>query len=147
MLGGALTLRNDEHRHLPDLVARHANDKGGHMGAVEREELQEKIVDYIAAGGGRRISSDEVRERFLIEPRGGGNPVTRGLIKQAMRGVALDRGIPIGADSWGYFLVISSLALETYLRNLDARIEGIKERKRLVHSAWLTRPGQGYKEG
>ena len=112
------------------------------MGAVEREELQEKVVAYIAAARGSRISSEEIRYLFMIEPRGGGNPITRGLIKDAMRGVALDRGIPIGADSAGYFLVTSLSELEAYLKNLDARIEGIKERKRLVHSAWMTRSGQ-----
>ena len=112
------------------------------MGAVEREELQEKILLYIAGARGSRVSSEEIRRTFGLERPRGGNRVTRGLIKDAMRGVALDRGIPIGADSAGYFLVTSESELKAYLKNLDTRIEGIKERKRLVHSAWLTRPGK-----
>lgn len=100
-------------------------------------ELLSNIVDTIVGADGRQISSDEIRDIFCIEEYISGNPVTRALIKEAMRKICIKKGIPIGASSRGYFLIKTQKQLFRYLDVLKGRMEGIQERCNLVSRAWM----------
>lgn len=111
------------------------------------KELQQSIIDYIIEADGLRVSSSEIREAFVIGD-GTANPVTRGLIKKAMRDQSLTAGIPIGADNKGYFLIKSESDLEVYVNQLRGRIRGIAERIVLVKRSWAEKKSvQGGQSG
>lgn len=101
----------------------------------EREFLT-NIVDYIVGAEGEKVTSDEIRDVFGITETVTGNFNTRRFIKEAMRTVALERGIPIGAGNNGYFVIEDLDALRRYVENLHRRIEGIYEKIQLVRQAW-----------
>ena len=41
--------------------------------------------------------------------------------------------LPVAASANGYYLITSQQELDEYMANLDLRIEGMEERKRLIH--------------
>lgn len=53
---------------------------------------------------------------------------TRALIFQC----ASTYKLPLAADARGYYLITNKGEYEDYIKNLDARIEGIRERKRII---------------
>jgi hypothetical protein len=103
-------------------------------------KFEEQVLRYIAEAGGRRVTSDEIRDKFHINETTTGNLNTRTVIKEALRKYAIEAGIPIGADGKGYFLIATFEQIQTYRQNLRSRINGIQERINLVDAAWENRP-------
>ncbi len=97
---------------------------------------EEEVLNFIVAADGRRVTSDEVRDRFAIKETVTGNFNTRTIIKDALRNHAIAAKQPIGADGKGYFLIKTHDQLRKYRDNLRARISGIQERIDLVEAAW-----------
>ena len=100
------------------------------------EELEIAILEYIHAQDGKRVTSDEIRDRFNIKESTTGNWKTRNLIKSALREFGTTIGVPIGAERAGYFLIKSEQEVLEYVHNLNGRIGGIQERINLVLKAW-----------
>lgn len=103
------------------------------------QEILTNIIDLIEDAEGERLTSDEIRDTFKIEETTTGNYNTRRLVKDAMREIGVKKGIPIGADSTGYFLITKQIQLTKYIANLEGRIKGIRERQDLVLKAWAKR--------
>ncbi len=98
-----------------------------------------KIIDYIVRANGEKITSGQIRDHFKIKESMTGNFNTRMEIKQAVEFCATVRGIPIGADGGGYFLITDYQQLERYKNNLKNRIKGIQNRIDSVQIAWDNR--------
>jgi len=84
---------------------------------------------------GKAISSKDLAYIFDIDDAEA-NPITREAVKDAMRLYAVDLGITVGANGNGYFLIKTMDELQSYLKTLEGRIQGIRERKSLVKAAW-----------
>lgn len=94
------------------------------------------IIETIVERDGGYVTSSEISDLFMIDETTTGWPVTRACIKEAMRRISVPKGIPIGANSRGYFLIKDKDALVKYTGNLQGRINGIRERIELVNRAW-----------
>jgi hypothetical protein len=99
-------------------------------------DLEIAILEYIHAQNGKRVTSDEIRDRFNIKETTTGNFKTRKLIKSALREFGTTIGVPIGAERAGYFLIKTEQEVLEYVNNLNGRIGGIQERITLVMKAW-----------
>lgn len=97
--------------------------KGVNMGNKKR--IYEILLKHI--GEGNEITSAEIADIIGIS-EDDTHPNTRSLIEDTMK----QYEIPIGSNTKGYFIIQSKKELDKYIRNLDARIEGIEERKNNV---------------
>lgn len=91
-----------------------------------------ELVDYIVKSG-RVVSSRELNSVFNLDKNDkGGWPNTRARLKEGIR----VSGASIGAKSTGYFQIKTIEELREYRKNLDARIDGIRERWILAGNAF-----------
>jgi hypothetical protein len=77
------------------------------------------------------ITSAELSEKLDIGDCEG-NPETRELIREVMT----TRDLPIVAGPKGYHVATSKAEVESYCETLDARIQGIQQRKYEAIAAW-----------
>jgi hypothetical protein len=101
----------------------------------ERKKLCAQVIAFIVEAD-RRVTSDEVRDKFHVRETTSGNYNTRKLIKDAMEYVGDFCAIPIGADRHGYFVIKSKEEYDAYVDNLTQRVAGIQKRIQLVKAAW-----------
>lgn len=89
------------------------------------KEIYEILLKH--KGEGNEISSAKIAKLIGIN-EDDTHPNTRSLIEDTMK----QYEIPIGSNTKGYFIIQSKQELDKYIRNLDARIKGIEERKNNV---------------
>jgi len=77
------------------------------------------------------ISSKEI-SRLLKIKDAAANPITRDIITEFIE----KSGLPIGATGTGYYVISSENELLDYLENLQHRIAGITNRKKLIIKNW-----------
>jgi predicted transcriptional regulator len=104
------------------------------------KSLMGNVIDFIVKAN-RKVTSDEIKERFDINESTTGNYNTRMLIKQAMKEIGVREGIPIGANGGGYFLITTYDEISKYRDNLIRRINGIEDRLVDVIQAWENSTG------
>jgi hypothetical protein len=89
------------------------------------EQIRDMLMPHI--GKKNPITSKEISKKIgVIEDDT--HTKTRYLILQC----AYEYGLPLAANSNGYFLIESAEEYEEYINNLDFRIAGIEERKRII---------------
>lgn len=113
------------------------------MNKEERHNLHIQVINFIVEAG-RRVTSDEIRQAFGVRETTTGNIATRRLVKNSMEDAAIPMGVPIGADTQGYYVITSHEGLEDYLDNLRGRIAGTQKRIDLVKAAWRVKQGGSY---
>jgi len=94
------------------------------LDAIERELRA-------AEGRSNAVSSGELAEKY-VPSDSSGNPKTREAIKKLMR----DRGLPVIGGGQGYFIPHTNAEISENVQSLQERIEGIKERQRLLVDNW-----------
>jgi len=99
------------------------------LDALERELRQAK-------GRSRAVSSSELAEKF-VPSDSSGNPKTREAIKHLMR----ERGLPVIGGGQGYFIPRTNAEISENVQSLQERINGIKERQRLLVDNWAAHNG------
>jgi len=99
------------------------------LDAIERELRAAK-------GRSQAVSSGEIAEKY-VPSDSSGNPKTREAIKHLMR----DRGLPVVGGGQGYFIPHTNAEISENVQSLQERIEGIKERQRLLVDNWAAHTG------
>jgi len=107
-----------------------ADGSGAAIGGDLLDKLEDELRQH--SGPDEAITSSELSE-LLDTADSEGNPKTR----EAIRVLMEERRIPIAADNNGYYLIETSEQLEKYLDTLEARKNGIEQRRQLVTTAWL----------
>ena len=87
--------------------------------------------DLRAATPSEPVTSGELAARHFPDD-GSGNSKTRQAIKHLMR----ERGLPIVGGGNGYYVPQSNADVADMVRSLQGRIDGIKERQRLLVDNW-----------
>lgn len=90
----------------------------------EIEEVKKIILGH--RGKTNAIKSREIADKVGINEDT--HHTTREMIIQAARRYNL----PLAADTVGYYLINNDFEYRKYMINLDSRIAGIEERKRLI---------------
>lgn len=93
---------------------------------------QAKAILETCVGRDNAITSQELSERLGGLDELDSTPVTRRLV----RDVIAEYRLPIAGCPDGYFVVQSATTYEDAQARLDARIQGILERKELLATAW-----------
>jgi len=96
-----------------------------------RERYDARHAGDITTIDEQAITSGELADEITGE-NAEANPKTREAMKVLMR----ERGIPIVGDHRGNWIPLTEAPVENKLDNLDQRIDGIKERKRLLSENW-----------
>jgi len=96
------------------------------------EDLLHRVEQRIRDAGSAEspISSHAIAHNLGIEDSDG-QPVTRAAITELVR-----RGVPIGADSTGYFIIRTQEQLDRYVADLVRRETGIRARRIAVIRAF-----------
>lgn len=94
------------------------------------------IAEAIKAADGKPITSGKLSDMLQVDRSDHGNPTVRRMVRQAIERF----GVPIGANSKGYFLIKSRHELDEYNANLDSRMRGILGRKLAVNKAFHAEP-------
>lgn len=89
----------------------------------------EKIRDilYRHIGKANKVTSSQIADQIGIK-EDDTHARTRALIFET----AIKYKLPLAANNRGYFLIKTKVEYDEYIRNLDSRIAGIKERKRII---------------
>jgi len=101
------------------------------------DDIDAAVLDAIAAdlrdarGHEQAITSAELADRHLPDDSSG-QPQTRKAVKALMR----ERGLPVIGTNEGYFIPDSREPIDDAIDTLDHRIDGIRERKRLLERNW-----------
>ena len=93
--------------------------------------------DLRAATPSEPVTSGELAARHFPDD-GSGNSKTRQAIKHLMR----ERGLPIVGGGNGYYVPQSNADVADMVRSLPGRIDGIKERQRLLVDNWASHTAQ-----
>ena len=93
--------------------------------------------DLRAATPSEPVTSGELAARHFPDD-GSGNSKTRQAIKHLMR----ERGLPIVGGGNGYYVPQSNADVADMVRSLQGRIDGIKERQRLLVDNWASHTAQ-----
>ena len=93
--------------------------------------------DLRAARPSEPVTSGELAARHFPDD-GSGNSKTRQAIKHLMR----ERGLPIVGGGNGYYVPQSNADVADMVRSLQGRIDGIKERQRLLVDNWASHTAQ-----
>lgn len=111
-------------------------------------DLDEQTLDRIEAelwqaqGRENAITSGEIAAKHLPDD-GEANPQTRKAIKTLMR----ERGTPVIGESVGYYIPTSNEPISDAVQSLQSRIEGIKERQKLIMDNWKSHQMQSETAG
>lgn len=108
------------------------------------EELLERVEQRIREAGSAEfpISSHTIAHNLGVEDSDG-QPVTRAAITELIR-----RGVPVGADSTGYFIIRTQEQLDRYVADLNRREWGIRARRIAVIRAFeegVPPAGEGFR--
>lgn len=90
-------------------------------------------------GKSNKITSKQIAEIIGIR-EDATQAKTRALILECAKQYKL----PLAADNQGYYLITSERELNEYIKNLDSRIAGIKDRKRLIKENFKEKQKQWY---
>ena len=112
------------------------------MKLESRKKLYRPFIEYIVSKGGQLVSSYQLKEKFNISEAMEATPLTRKILKEAMREICVEEGIPIGATSQGYFVITKYSEMKKYRDSLQGRINGLEERISIVVEAWNNSGGQ-----
>jgi len=93
--------------------------------------------DLRATSPSTPLTSGELAARYFPDDRSG-NPKTRQAIKHLMR----ERGLPIVGGGNGYYVPQSNADVAEMVKSLQGRIDGIKERQRLLVDNWAHHTAQ-----
>ena len=93
--------------------------------------------DLRATSPSTALTSGELAARYFPDDSSG-NPKTRQAIKHLMR----ERGLPIVGGGNGYYVPQSNADVADMVRSLQGRIDGIKERQRLLVDNWASHTAQ-----
>lgn len=101
------------------------------MADLSDRDLSIREVLLFHRGKSNAITSSELAEAVGIRETNG-NPTTRFAIRELIEAT----GLSVGACSEGYYVIETHRELIDYVDRLDARISGIRKRKRLVSEAF-----------
>ena len=92
-------------------------------------EVLKEISDILKAhvGKSNKVTSSQIADLIGIH-EDATHAKTRSLIFQAAKQYKL----PLAANNRGYFLIETKAEYHEYVNNLDSRIAGIEERKRII---------------
>lgn len=101
--------------------------------ATNPTEIVDRVEDELRGRTSQEeaITSSELSEQLQIGDCEG-NPHTRELVREVMQ----ERGLPVIAGSSGYWVATTKKEIEEYTQQLDARIQGIQNRKYQIIAAW-----------
>lgn len=92
------------------------------------DRLQLELAEH--RGADNAITTDQLGTRVGIDDSGT-NPKVRDAVKVLMA----ERSVPVVSDHNGYYIPASREEVHEYVANLESRIDGIQQRKRLVEEA------------
>ncbi len=95
------------------------------MNVSKLEQVRDILEEH--RGKKNKITSAKIAKMIDID-EDDTHSKSRRLIEDAIE----EYGLPVAADSRGYFMIETEDELEEYMENLDARIDGIKDRKKVV---------------
>lgn len=90
--------------------------------------VAEILADH--RGSDNPVTSGEIADKTGLDSLDS-TPRTRGVIRKLSR----QYDFPIGASTKGYFLIEQKAEAQSYLDDLDGRIQGIEQRKNAVMSS------------
>ena len=92
---------------------------------------QIKMILLAHKGKKNRITSGKVAEELEIFENAT-YAKTRSLIFECAKTYKL----PLAADTKGYYLITNQIEYDDYIANLNSRIAGIEERKKIITDNW-----------
>jgi hypothetical protein len=98
-------------------------------------ELYAGILDTITSLSGDVICSHDIMVLYAIRDSVA-RPVTRAVVKDMMRTVAIEQGVCIGATGKGYYHIQTEQELGKYIAMLRKHIRGTEERINIVKRGW-----------
>jgi hypothetical protein len=91
----------------------------------------EELLRSKHVGKKNAISSERISSILRIAD-GEANPVTRSIITRLI----FEKHVPIGACTFGYFIIENEEEFQEYINDLYGRMEGIKKRIKSLTMGW-----------